>query len=287
VSDLTGDNLEDAFVSTDEYGKPEVSFRFSVEGRRLFAEVTERAAGGFIAIVLDDVIKSAPSVKEKIDSDRARITLGSQSYAQAFDEAQFIATSLRAGALPAALEQLEERTVGPTLGADAIRKGQKGAVVGTILVLGFILVYYGILGFIAAIAILLNLLFVFGALTSLGATLTLPGVAGLALTVGMAVDANIIIYERIREELQKGSSQLAAMRDGFGNAFSAIVDSNVTTILTCFILMYYGTGPVRGFAVSLAIGIIASMFTSIFVARTIAETLVQKFQVRLMKEKAV
>lgn len=284
-SRLSGDNLEDAFVGFDEYGKPQVNFRFNVAGRKLFAEMSGENVGGQIAIVLDDVVKSAPTIEERIDSDSARIRLGSGNNRQTVLEAQFIATALRAGALPAALEQLEERTVGPTLGAESIAKGQKGALVGASLVLLFMIAWYGVLGLVASIAIILNLMFVFGALSSLGATLTLPGVAGLALTVGMAVDANIIIYERMKEELEKGASQFGAIKDGFGNALSAIVDSNITTILTCVVLMYFGTGPVRGFAVSLAIGIIASMFTAIFVARLIIETVVVKLNVPVLKNK--
>lgn len=282
-SHLSGDNLDDASVGTDEYGKPQVNFRFNLEGRKLFAELTGANVGGQVAIVLDDVIKSAPSIEEKIDSDSARIRLGSRDYNSAWQEAQFIATALRAGALPAALEQLEERTVGPSLGADSIAKGEKGALIGAAIVLLFMILKYGILGVVASIAIILNMLFTFAVLSSLGATLTLPGVAGMALTVGMAVDANIIIFERMKEELAKGASQLGALRDGFGNAFSSIFDSNITTILTCVILMYFGTGPIRGFAVTLAIGIIASMYTAVFVSRLMADTLAGKMKINLMK----
>lgn len=284
-SNLTGDNLEDASVGPDEFGRAQVNFRFNVEGRKKFADITEAATGGQIAIVLDDVVKSAPTVRERIDSEGARIQLGARDSESGWKEAQFIATTLRAGALPAALEQLEERTVGPSLGADSIQKGARAALIATALVLIFVVFYYGLLGVVASFVILLNLLFVFAALTSLGATLTLPGIAGLALTVGMAVDANIIIYERMREELQKGASQLGAVRDGFGNAFSAIADSNITTILTCLILMYYGTGPIRGFAVTLAIGITASMFTAIFVARVLIDTMVARMHLTVMKAK--
>jgi preprotein translocase subunit SecD len=285
-SNLSGDNLEDAFVGYDEYGKPQVNFRFNLEGRKLFAEITGANVGNQMAIVLDEVVKSAPNIQERIDSDQARITLGSSTDMQkTLDEAQLIATSLRAGALPAALEQLEERTVGPTLGAESIAKGQKGAAWGAGLVLAFMIFYYGIPGLVASVAILLNLLFTFSALTSLGATLTLPGVAGMALTVGMAVDANIIIFERMREELARGVNQMAAIRDGFGNAMSSILDSNITTILTCVVLVYFGTGPVRGFAVSLSIGIMVSFFTAVFVSRLMLETLVAKFGMTVMKPK--
>ena len=280
---LGGAQLEDASVRPDEFGKPEVNFRFTVEGRRLFADLTQKAAGGFIAIVLDDVVKSAPSVREQIDSDSARITLGgARDYNATLKEATFIATALRAGALPAALEQLEERTVGPSLGSDSIKKAELAAAVGALLVAVFMIIFYRGAGLIADIALVLNILFTFAILTTIGATLTLPGIAGIALTVGMAVDANIIIFERIKEELKKGGSLAFAVKDGFDNAFSAIFDSNITTVLTCVVLMYYGTGPIRGFAVTLTIGIICSMFTAIFVSRTIIETLITKFNVNLM-----
>ncbi len=274
VTELNGGHLETARVSPDEFGKPEVNFRFKPEGRRLFAELTAKASGGLIAIVLDDVVKSAPSVRETIDSESARITLGSsRDYNSTLNEATFIATALRAGALPASLEQLEERTVGPSLGSDSIKKGQTAAAIGAIFVIVFMIVLYRIPGAIADIGIILNLLIVFAVLSSLNATLTLPGVAGVALTIGMTVDSNVIIYERIKEEFAKGASAAAAIRDGYANAVASILDSNFTAILTCFVLMYYGTGPIRGFAVSLVIGITTSMFTSIFVTRTIIDTL--------------
>ena len=283
-SNLSGDNLEDAFVGYDEYGKPQVNFRFNVDGRKLFADLTGANVGGQVAIVLDNVVKSAPSIDEKIDSDSARIRLGAGGDPQqTLNEAQFIATTLRAGALPAALTQLEERTVGPTLGAESIAKGRTGTMVGAIIILLFMCFWYRLPGMVASVAIILNLIFVFAALTSLGATLTLPGVAGLALTIGMAVDANIIIFERIKEELVKGASQMGAVKDGFGNALSAILDSNVTTILTCMILMYYGSGPIRGFAVTLAIGIVASFFTAIFVSRVLIDTAVGRLGMDVMK----
>ena len=276
-TDLGGEHLEDASVRPDENGKPEVVFRFTVEGRRKFAELTGKNVNRQVAIVLDDVLKSAPNITERIDSATARITLGSTgNYQKTLEEAQFIATALRAGALPAALEQLEERTVGPTLGADSIAKGKFAGLVGAILVFIFMLIYYRTLGVVADIALGINIFLLLSLLTSLGATLTLPGVAGIVLTVGMAVDANVIIFERIREELRKGSSHKAAIKDGFGHAFSAIFDANITTAVVCVVLMYFGTGPVRGFAVTLMCGIATSMFTAIFVSRTIVDTMVSK-----------
>lgn len=286
-SNLGGSELEDASVRPDEYGKPEVVFQFSVEGRRLFADLTEKASGGLIAIVLDDVVKSAPSVREKIDSDSARITLGSaRDYNATLKEAQFIATALRAGSLPAALTQLEERTVGPSMGADAIQKGETATLIACLIVFAFMLVWYRGLGLVADITLAMNLLLTLAGLSALNATLTLPGVAGLALTIGMAVDANIIIFERIKEEFARTNNTLVAVRNGFETAFSAIFDSNITTILTCIILMYYGTGPIRGFAVSLTIGLVISLFTSVFVARTLLETAAAKWNWKLHYKKA-
>jgi len=282
-TNLSGKDLEDAAVRPDEYGKPEVTFSFTVEGRKQFAEITGRAAGGQIAIVLDDVVKSAPSVKERIDSNSARITLGaSRDYNATLNEASFIATALRAGALPAALEQLEERTVGPSLGADSVKKAGNAAIAGTLIVLLFLAFYYRSAGLVADIALSMNFFLTFAILNSLGATLTLPGIAGLALTVGMSVDANIVIFERIKEELQKGASQAAALREGFANSYSAVFDSNITAILTCIVLAYYGTGPVRGFAVTLMTGVICSMFTAVFVSRTILDTLIVKLNMNIL-----
>lgn len=283
---LGGDQLSDASVRPDEMGKPEVIFSFSIEGRKLFAELTAKAAGGFIAIVLDDVVKSAPRVERQIDSDSARITLGGvRDFQAAQNEASFIATALRAGSLPAALEQLEERTVGPSLGTDSIHKAKVASIIGSLAVIIFMIAYYGLAGIVAAIALSINVLFTFAVLTSLGATLTLPGVAGIALTVGMAVDANIIIYERIKEELRRGSNRLGALNDGFSHAFDSIFDSNTTSILTCLVLMYYGTGPVRGFAISLMIGIGVSLFTAVFISRTLLDTLVTKMNINILTMK--
>jgi preprotein translocase subunit SecD len=285
-SALGGSQVEDAAVRPDEMGKPEVTFSFSVEGRKLFAELTQRAAGGLIAIVLDDVVKSAPRVERQIDSDSARITLGGvRDFQAAQNEASLIAMALRAGSLPAALEQLEERTVGPSLGSDSINKAKNATLIGALAVILFMIFYYRTAGLIADVALMLNIFLTFAILTTLGATLTLPGVAGIALTVGMAVDANIIIFERIKEELRKGSTQLSALKDGFDNAFSAVFDSNLTTILTCVVLMYYGTGPIRGFAVTLMIGITCSMFTAIFVSRVLLDTLMIKMKLNVFSAK--
>jgi preprotein translocase subunit SecD len=280
VAPLTGDDLKNAQIGFDQMNKPIVSMSFNPVGATKFANLTEKYVGRQIAIVLDDVVYSAPNVNERIGGGNAQITLGTRNYDAALNEAKMISMALRAGALPAKLEQLEERTVGPSLGRDSIEKAQRAIVVGSALLLIFMLAWYKGFGVIANIALILNAVFILALLSSLNATLTLPGVAGIALTIGMAVDANIIIYERIKEELRKGLSNEHAIREGYDKAFSAILDSNLTTIFVSIILMYYGTGPVRGFAVTLIIGIITTMFTAVFLTRTIAEFLVYKLKVK-------
>ena len=277
---LSGDMLDDAYVGQGQFGEPLVGFRFGIEGRKRFSEVTSKNIGRAIAIVLDGVVKTAPQIKDHL-IDSGVITLGSSSDpSQMLDEATMISTTLRTGALPASLSQLEERMVGPTLGRDHINKGKKAVILALILVLVFLIIYYKTLGFIADIALFLNMVFLFSFLTSFGAALTLPGVAGIILTVGMAVDANIIIFERLKEELKKGSSLKLAVQEGFDRAFSAIFDANITTAIVCAVLMYFGTGPIRGFAVTLFCGIITSVFTAIFVSRTILNSLIQTFKLK-------
>lgn len=271
-NDLSGAYLETATVGYGEYGKPQVNFRFNIQGQKRFAKMTSENVQKRVAIVLDDIVQSAPVIQEEINSPTAQISLGSSSdVKETLKEANFLATALRAGALPVPLEQLEERTVGPSLGADSIAKGKTAGLIGAILVLVFMLLYYRGLGLVANIALSLNLLFIIAILTSLQATLTLPGVAGIILTIGMAVDANIIIFERIKEELVKGAGFRAAVRNGFSQAFAAIFDANITTAAVCIVLMSFGTGPVRGFAVTLISGIITSLFTSVFISRSILE----------------
>ena len=277
---LTGDMLEDASVGVGQFGEPLVNFRFGLEGRKIFSAVTSENIGRRIAVVLDGVVKTAPEIKDHL-TDRGQITLGSGDRTKMLEEAQMVSTTLRAGALPTSLEQLEERTVGPTLGRDYVAKGRLSALVAICLVLIFLLVYYRWLGLVADIALSLNIMFLISFLASFGATLTLPGIAGIILTVGMAVDANIIIFERLKEELKKGSSVKLAINEGFGRAFSAILDANITTAIVCLILMYFGTGPIRGFAVTLFFGIITSVFTAIFVSRTILNSLILHFKLKL------
>lgn len=267
---FSGDKIADAFVGVGEYGQPIVNFSVSGEGRSEFAKLTGENIDKPMAIILDKVLMSAPTIQARL-REGGIITLGTgQGVAQ---EAEFLTNVLRAGALPAALEQLEERTVGPTLGHDSIEAGKKAGMMGLVLVLIFMLAWYRIAGLVSGLALVFNIFLILALLTSLGATLTLPGIAGIVLTVGMAVDANVIIFERIKEELMKGSGIRAAVKDGFGHALSAIFDANITTAIVCFVLMYYGTGPVKGFAVTLLCGILTSMFTAIFVTRTIFEVM--------------
>lgn len=280
---VTGDMVEDAYVGRDGQagGRPVVLFSMGVDGRKPFGDITGNNIGKPLGIVLDKVLKSAPNVSSRI-TDSGQITLGTGNSDEIFEEAQFVSRTLRAGALPASLQQLEERTVGPTLGADSIRKGGIAGIVGSVLVVIFIIAYYGLLGVIASVALGLNILLLLAILSTLGATLTLPGIAGIVLTVGMAVDANIIIFERIKEELRKGTGLAAAVKDGYANALSAILDSNITTAIVCVVLLNYGTGPVKGFAVTLICGVITSVFTAVFVSRTFVDVFIRKFQIKKM-----
>jgi preprotein translocase subunit SecD len=280
-TNLSGGSLDDATVGYGQYGEPEVSLTFNAAGSKRFGEVTTIARGKRVAIVLDKVVKSAPNINEPITGGRARITLGRGLDRQkTMDEAKMISTALRAGALPATLEQLEERRVGPSLGSDSIGKAKMGSYIGAILIIIFMAVYYRSMGVIADVCLALNILSVFALLTSLGATLTLPGIAAIALTVGFAVDANVLINERIREELGKGASWKHAIQEGYHRAMSAIVDANITTAATALVLLYFGTGPVRGFAVNLLIGVITTMFANVFVSKVIVDTLVTKFGIK-------
>ena len=280
-TDLGGDSLDNAGVSFDQYGTPEVTLRFNPAGAAKFADLTEKNINRQMAVVLDKVVKTAPNINSKIPNGQAVITLGrSGDQQQMMDEAKLISTALRAGALPATLEQLEERRVGPSLGADALNKARLGAIVGSIIIMLFMMIYYKGMGVITSITLLLNMIAVFAILGSLGATLTLPGIAGMALTVGFAVDANVLINERIKEELAKGAGIKAAIQDGYANAMSAIIDSNVTTSATALVLLYFGTGPVRGFAVTLLIGIATTIFANVFVSKVITDNLVHRFNVK-------
>lgn len=277
-TDLGGGALDDAFIGYDERGNPNVSLRFNSGGAARFADLTGANVNRQMAIVLDRVVKSAPNITERIAGGSASITMGGGRDRNAtMDEAKMIATALRAGALPASLEQLEERRVGPTLGADAIKKAEMGTYIGGILIVIFMLAYYKFMGLIASITLGLNVVSLFALMASFGATLTLPGIAGIALTIGTAVDANVLINERIRDELRKGVGIKSAIKEGYHMAMSAIIDSNLTTAATAIVLLYFGTGPVRGFAVTLLMGIVTSMFANVFVSKVIVDTLVHKF----------
>ncbi len=275
---LVGDSLVDASVRFDQsqFSEPIVGLRFNPAGAKKFAEVTAANVGKRLAIVLDGKVQSAPRIREAIPSGEAVIT-------GRFDvqQAQDLALVLRVGALPAPMYVEEERTVGPLLGQDSINKGVKACVIGISLVFIFMAGYYLLAGLVANIALLLNLIIILGSLGMLplifpgiSATLTLPGIAGIALSLGIAVDANVLINERIREELGAGRSLRLAITNGYDRAFSAIFDSNLTTLIAAFLLFQFGTGPIRGFAVTLTIGLIASMFTAIVVTRVIFELLI-------------
>ena len=261
---LTGANLTNARVDFDQFNVPFVSITFDKRGARDFERITGDNVNKRLAIVLDDTVASAPVIQEKIAGGKARIT-GNFT----LNEAKDLAIVLRAGALPAPVHILEERTVGPSLGADSIRKGLISMLIGGVLVVLFMIVYYKGAGVIADVALILNIILIAGGLAAARATLTLPGIAGIILTIGMAVDANVIIFERIREELALGRTARAAVDAGFNRATLTILDANVTTLIAAVVLFQFGTGPVKGFAVTLSLGVIASMFTALIVSRLI------------------
>ncbi|MFZ5949966.1 MAG: protein translocase subunit SecD [Candidatus Rifleibacteriota bacterium] len=257
-AEVTGRDLKIAKPIFDDMGAPIVHLEFNAEGAAKFAQLTGAHVGDQLAIVLDNKVHSAPVIQTRITGGMATIT-GRFS----LEEAQNLAIVLRAGALPASLIALESRVVGPTLGRESVEAGKKAGVLGAILVLIFMAVFYKLCGIIADLAVILNTAIIFSVLVFFGGTLTLPGIAGLILTIGMAVDANIIIFERIREEFRSGKTVKASINAGFDRALSCIVDSNVTTLLTVAILYAFGSGPIRGFATTLGIGLIANIFTAI------------------------
>ncbi|EEE38225.1 protein-export membrane protein SecD [Rhodobacteraceae bacterium KLH11] len=259
---VTGEELVDAQPSFDQNGRPAVSFRFNTSGARKFGDYTLENIGAPFAIVLDDEVISAPVIQSHIPGGSGIIT-GDFTV----EESTNLAVLLRAGALPAGLEFLEERTIGPELGQDSIDAGKVATIVAFVAVLVFMALSYGLFGIFANIALILNVGLLFGLLSLIGATLTLPGIAGIVLTVGMAVDANVLIFERIREELKSAKGPARAIELGYEKALSAILDANVTTFITATILFAMGSGPVRGFAITLGLGILTSVFTAIFVTR--------------------
>jgi preprotein translocase subunit SecD len=269
-AEVTGDYITDAQVQQDTqsgFGNYYVALTFSPTGADRFEEVTGANVQRRFAIILDDVIDSAPVIKTKIAGGHASITMGAGDPEQQLQNARKLELVLRSGALPAQITPSNESIIGPSLGEDAINQGVKGAGVGALLVLIFMVIYYRKAGFVADAAVLFNLILQMAILASFGATMTLPGIAGLALTIGIAVDANVLINERIREELRSGKSPRAAVENGYSKAFSAVIDGHVTVFISGLILAQYGTGPVKGFAVTLIVGIVASLFTGVFCTR--------------------
>ena len=274
--ELTGGVVEKAKANLGSLGGgnaglPVVSLDMNSEGAKTWSRVTGANIGQRIAIVLDGKVHMAPNIREKIPGGRTQI----EGFAD-MNEAKDIAIILRAGALPAPVNIIEERTVGPSLGADSISKGQKSILIGLAIVFVFMLVYYKSSGGIAIIALLWNIMLILAVLASLGATLTLPGIAGLILTVGMCIDSNVIIFERIREELRKGKTPKSAIEAGYNRAITTIIDANLTTIIASLVLYQFGTGPIKGFATVLFWGILISMFTAVYVTRTIFYTITKK-----------
>ena len=269
-ADLTGAYLVNAKVelATGGFGYPHVSLEFNKDGAKLFADITGANIDRQLAIVLDGVVQSAPVIRTRIPDGRAIIE-GSFNA----DDAKLLATVLRAGALPAPVKIIEERTVGPSLGDDSIKKGFRSAVIGVCIVILFMFIYYGFSGLIADIALLLNFFILMGIMSYFQFTLTLPGIAGIALTLAMAVDANVLILERIREELSIGKTSRVAVDAGYQKAFVTIFDSNITTLIAAVFLFQFGTGPIKGFAVTLTIGLCISMFTAVVVTKLIYDFL--------------
>jgi preprotein translocase subunit SecD len=261
---VSGEDLVDAQPAFDQNGRPAVNFRFNPSGARKFGDYTAQNIGQPFAIVLDDEVISAPVIQSAIPGGSGIIT-GNFSVEESTD----LAVLLRAGALPAELTFLEERTIGPELGQDSIDAGRIAAIVGMVAVALFMIACYGLFGVFANIALAFNIVLIFAALSMLGATLTLPGIAGIVLTMGMAVDGNVLIFERMREELRQAKSPGRAIELGYERASSAIVDANVTALLSAIIMYAIGSGPVRGFAITLGIGIITSQFTAVYVSRSI------------------
>ncbi|MEE8638184.1 MAG: protein translocase subunit SecD, partial [Candidatus Margulisiibacteriota bacterium] len=266
---LTGGLLKGAWPGVDEYGNPVVDIEFSSEGAKLFAEVTARSVGRPIAILLDKKIISAPNVREPIPSGKAQI-----SGDFTIEEVQDMVIKLKAGALPIPVKPVETRIVGPTLGKDSIDKSKVAGMIGFAIIAAFMILYYRLPGFLADLALGIYIIILFGALSLIHATLTLPGIAGLLLSIGMAVDANIIIFERLKEELRLKKTIKLSIDTSFKRALSAILDSNVTTVIAAATLFFVGTGSIKGFAVTLSVGIAASMFTAMVITRMLMNMMV-------------
>ncbi|EAU54156.1 protein translocase subunit SecD [Mariprofundus ferrooxydans] len=271
-TELSGSEIADARVSIDSrFNEYAVTLKFNSKGSHRFDKLTAAHVGERFAIILEGVVNSAPVIRERISGGSAQIT-GSFTPAEAHD----LAIILRAGALPAPVQVVEERSIGPSLGQDSIDQGMKSIIIGTLFVLVFMGIYYRMFGMVANVALIFNMLLIIGAMSMIGSTLTLPGMAGIVLTIGMAVDANVLIFERIREELNLGKTPLAAIDGGYDKAFSTIIDANITTLIAAIVLFQFGSGPVKGFAVTLSVGILASMFTAITVTRAIIAVSTEK-----------
>jgi preprotein translocase subunit SecD len=255
---MTGDSLRDALVAIGDFNEPYVSITFDSAGAKQFERVTSENVKKRLAIVLDGSVYSAPVIQERIAGGRASIS-GSFS----MDEANDLAIILRAGALPAPVNVIQNVTVGPSLGQDSIDAGIRAAWIGTLLVVLFMAIYYRLAGVIADFALVLNVVLLIGALAALNATLTLPGIAGIILTIGMSVDSNVLIFERIREELRQGKPVRLAVDAGYEKAFLTIIDAHVTTLITALVLFLFGTGPIKGFAVTLSLGVTINLFTAL------------------------
>ncbi|MGB2990611.1 MAG: protein translocase subunit SecD [Candidatus Zixiibacteriota bacterium] len=264
-SELSGKYLVDARPTYDQFRKPEVQFTLTKKGGRIFARVTGANIDKPLAITLDGRVESAPIIRSKI-RDRGVIEMGGVA---SIEDATDLSIVLRAGALPAPVKIIENRVIGPSLGQDSIRKGTTSVIIGFFVVLLFMVIYYRLSGLIADFAVLLNLFFLMAVMAALHATLTMPGIAGIILTVGMAVDANVLIFERIREEMRTGKTIRAAIDAGYKRALTAIIDANITTLITAAVLFNLGTGPIKGFAVVLSLGVLISLFTAVVITRVI------------------
>ncbi|KCZ54649.1 hypothetical protein HY29_13935 [Hyphomonas beringensis] len=262
IPEVVGSDIANAAQGFDEANRPQINFRLNSNGARKFYNTTRSNSGKLFGIVLDDVIMSAPRINEPIAGGNVRIT---GDFTQ--EEAQDLAAIIEAGEMPAKVQFLDQRTVSPTLGHDSIRAGTRASIIGLVLVAIFMIVAYGLMGGLAVASLAANIILILGALSGLGATLTLPGIAGIILTIGMAVDANVLVFERIREEQRAGRSPMTAVQAGYERALSTILDANITTLIAAVILYLLGSGPVKGFAVTLAIGIVTSVFTAFVVTR--------------------
>ncbi|MBU4484722.1 protein translocase subunit SecD, partial [bacterium] len=267
-AEVTGDMLQNVQVQVHN-NEPYVSLVFNKMGTKLFGDVTKNNVGKRLAIMLDGRVDKAPVIRDAILSGHAQITFGMGTYNNLMREAEDLVLILQEGALPASMTEATKTVVGPSLGQDSINKGIKSIAIGGFLVVLFMFIYYRLSGALANLALVLNIIFIMALLALFQATLTLPGIAGIVLTIGMAVDANVIIFERIREEIKLGKTARAAIDSGYSNAMRAILDANITTLIAGVVLYQFGTGPIRGFAVTLIMGIVASLFTAIVITRTV------------------